>query len=1134
MIYKKLEQHTSMPASIQARDSPVGIVPIGKQLFTQLFKGGKMKRTLLVLFLSCLFLVPGVLYAQAKDEPSLVNPGFSPEFWDSLMSGKGGEPSLQHLLDSLGYDIDVVTDLLPTEVWVTIAGQYKEVMIAELAGYASQTISGWYGHGSPADTHVIFSGANQPGDSLSFTITGCDSNGLFIKVPGTGEKSLPYVYYTEKRLNSDHKDHAKVYCSKKRPNEFIVAWEDSWNLGDADYNDLVLVYRTPNRPPVLDLPENTSFLICETETVCFDIGAYDDCGDTVSIAKLEGPGVFDQNAGTCCFLPASVDSAYEFVFVATDQFGAADTDTVVITVELNQPPQLTCPQDGQVNAGDVFTSTSFSLSDPNGTSGVTVVLDTILPTPKSYPFLMGDKVKWQSRCEDLVTGPDFTITLIATDPCGVADTCQFTVTVYNLPPEIVCPDDDSVSAGDRFVSSNFSASDPKGDPVVNLCGITPTPTHMPIKVSRHVEWQTDCADAGKVFTICLETTDKCGAKDTCHFEVTVYNRPPQITCPDDDSVNAGDFFESSNFSTSDPKCDPVVNLCGITPTPTHMPTKVYRHVEWQTDCADAGKVFTICLEVTDKCGAKDTCYFEVTVYNRPPQITCPDDDSVYAGDRFVSSNFSASDPKCGPVVNLCGITPTPTHMPTKVQNHVEWQTDCADVGKVFTICLETTDKCGAKDTCYFQVTVYDQPPQITCPDDDTVDSGHYLSGNFTVNDADGDSISLVDAWVNPTGNGITKVTVNGGTGAVPTTGHVEFDADSLFPGDYTIYLEATSGCETKDTCSFLITIPGRPPVITSTPDTTAFVGQLYTYDVDATGIAAPIFHLFRYPTGMTIDTITGLIQWTLTAVGDSNVCVEAVNSAGVDTQCFTISVAESAQVSILPEVLPIQCDHEDTLWIHLDEKVVDMDSAFFKIAYEDTLITPDTVIKGPALVPPGNFDLSQVIYPDSILISLAVLSGSFDGPDTILGIVFTASNYVTTAQVSIERSSLRNSEGEEIPHRTSGAEIQIDCPTSVDGEDQGTSQNPSTYGLSQNYPNPYNPTTQIAYQLPQPGVVSLKIYNIKGELVRTLVNEYKPAGNHIAIWDGKDDAGIQLASGIYLYRIQADKFTDSKKMILIK
>ena len=944
MIYKKTKQHTSMPASIQARDSPVRIMPFGKQLFTQLFQGGKMKRTLLVLFLSCLFLVPGVLYAQAQDGSGLVNPGVSPEVWDSLMSSKAAEPTLQHLLDSLGYDIDVVNDLLPTQVWVTIAGQYSEVMLAEFAGFASQTSSGWYGHGNQSDRHQIFSGANDPGDTAFFTITGPDSNGLYIKVPSWDKDGWVY-YYTEKRLNSDNKDHAKVYCSKKRPNEFIVAWEDSWNLGDADFNDLVLVFQTPNRAPVLVLPENTGFIICETETVCFNISAYDDCGDTISIAKLEGPGVFDQDAGTCCFLPASVDSAYEFVFVATDCFGAADTETVVITVE--------------------------------------------------------------------------------------------------------------------------------------------------------------------------------------------YNQPPEITCPDDDSVKAGDLFVSSNFSTSDPKCGPVVSLCGITPTPTNQPSKVGSHVEWQTDCADAGKVFTICLETTDKCGAKDTCYFEVTVYNQAPQLTCPDDDSVHAGDTLISTDFSVTDPDGDTAsVTFLDIDPTATNTPTIVANHVEWVTTCNENGD-YVIRLVATDSCGAKDTCYFQVTVYDQPPQITCPDDDTVDSGHYLSGNFTVDDPDGDSVTGISTWVDPAGTGVTNLSAQGGTGAVPTAGHVEFDADSLFPGNYTIYLEATSGCEIKDTCSFLITIPGRPPVITSTPDTTAFVGQLYTYDVDATGIPTPTFALITFPTGMTINPNSGLIQWTPTAVGDSDVCVEAVNSAGADTQCFTISVAESAQVSILPEVLPIQCNHEDTLWVHLDEKVVDMDSAFFKIAYEDTLITPDTVIKGPGLVPPGNFDLSYGIYPDSILISLAVLSGSFDGPDTILGIVFTASNYVTTAQVSIERSSLQNSEGEEIPHRTIGAEIQIDCPTSADGEDE-ESQNPSTYALSQNYPNPYNPVTQITYQLPQPGVVLLKIYNVQGQLVRTLVNEYKPAGAHSISWNGRSDLGMEVSSGIYLYRIQAGKFTETKRMILIK
>jgi len=550
---------------------------------------------------------------------------------------------------------------------------------------------------------------------------------------------------------------------------------------------------------------------------------------------------------------------------------------------------------------------------------------------------------------------------------------------------------------------------------------------------------------------------------------------------------------------------------------------------------DTSGTYKFIFKVTDMHGATGYDTTDITVnLNRPPALTCPTDDSVHAGGNFVSADFVATDPDGNLLgVTLCGVTPIPSNMPTIISNHVEWQTACADAGKLFTFCLLATDNCGAKDTCEFQVTVYDQPPQITCPDDDTVDSGYYLSGDFTVDDPDGDSVTGIRAWVDPAGTGVTNLSAQGGTGAVPTTGHVEFDADSLFPGDYTVYLEATSGCEIKDTCFFLITILGRPPVITSTPDTTAFVGQLYTYHVDATGIPVPTFALITFPTGMTINPNSGVIQWTPTAVGDSNVCAEAVNSAGADTQCFTISVAESAQVSILPQSLFIRCDHEDTLWIHLDEKVVDMDSAFFKIAYEDTLITPDTVIKGPALVPPGNFDLSYGIYPDSILISLAVLSGSFDGPDTILGIVFTAGNYVTTAQVSIERSSLQNSEGEEIPHRTIGAEIQIDCPTSADGEDE-ESQNPSVYALGQNHPNPYNPVTQITYQLPQPGVVSLKIYNVQGQLVRTLVNEYKSAGTHSISWNGRSDLGMEVSSGIYLYRIQAGNFTDTKRMILIK
>jgi len=106
------------------------------------------------------------------------------------------------------------------------------------------------------------------------------------------------------------------------------------------------------------------------------------------------------------------------------------------------------------------------------------------------------------------------------------------------------------------------------------------------------------------------------------------------------------------------------------------------------------------------------------------------------------------------------------------------------------------------------------------------------------------------------------------------------------------------------------------------------------------------------------------------------------------------------------------------------------------------------------------------------------------------------------------------------------------------GEDvaqlQSGSVIPQTYGLSQNYPNAFNPETQIAYQLPMGRQVSLKIYNIKGELVRTLVDEYKEAGYHTVRWDGRNNDGNEVASGVYFYRLVTNDFTSTKKMIMLK
>ncbi len=93
---------------------------------------------------------------------------------------------------------------------------------------------------------------------------------------------------------------------------------------------------------------------------------------------------------------------------------------------------------------------------------------------------------------------------------------------------------------------------------------------------------------------------------------------------------------------------------------------------------------------------------------------------------------------------------------------------------------------------------------------------------------------------------------------------------------------------------------------------------------------------------------------------------------------------------------------------------------------------------------------------------------------------------------------------------------------------------PREYGLSQNYPNPFNPTTSIRYQLPKPGKVTLEVYNIYGQLVQTLVDQVKEAGFHTIEWNGRDERGLQVSSGVYYYRVLVDGFTTTKKMALIK
>ncbi len=108
--------------------------------------------------------------------------------------------------------------------------------------------------------------------------------------------------------------------------------------------------------------------------------------------------------------------------------------------------------------------------------------------------------------------------------------------------------------------------------------------------------------------------------------------------------------------------------------------------------------------------------------------------------------------------------------------------------------------------------------------------------------------------------------------------------------------------------------------------------------------------------------------------------------------------------------------------------------------------------------------------------------------------------------------------------------IENDDPVGIRNE----STQPASYRLEANFPNPFNPATTIRYFLPGNTTVSLKIYNALGEEIRTLVSGREAAGEKTVVWDGRNDEGEAVASGVYIYRMSAGEFYQSRKMLLVR
>jgi hypothetical protein len=171
------------------------------------------------------------------------------------------------------------------------------------------------------------------------------------------------------------------------------------------------------------------------------------------------------------------------------------------------------------------------------------------------------------------------------------------------------------------------------------------------------------------------------------------------------------------------------------------------------------------------------------------------------------------------------------------------------------------------------------------------------------------------------------------------------------------------------------------------------------------------------------------------------------------------------------------------------------------------------------------------------------LLAPYETPVMVLSRSSGSTVYVDCAVMGLDARSL-SGEGEVLVLRFSGTTsvglTQAECRTSVNTalditvakEKAGTP--PTRYSLEQNYPNPFNPATVIEYQVLETGRVTLEVFSVLGEKVATLVHEVQETGSYRQEWNGRDESGRQVSSGIYIYRLKAGDFSGVRTMLLLK
>lgn len=853
----------------------------------------------------------------------------------------------------------------------------------------------------------------------------------------------------------------------------------------------------------------------EGAAIAFDAsGSTDNQGITTYEWDWDANGVFDTNLNTPTANHTFEDNFSGFVVLrVTDRSGNSDVDSAEVNV-VNTNPVVDVGTNITANEGDVLTF-SATVSDSGS-------LDT---HQFMWFFNDGDSAAGQSVTHSFRDDGTFQVTCRATDKDGGQGSDQLTATIQNLPPV--------ANAGGPYTGPTNQVLTFTG--TATDAGVADTATLVfKWDLDNDGLFETDGRVATKTYStsgnykIKLRVSDDDGGMSDDEANVEIENQPPQIEEIPDQSVDEGAFFTEINLDdyVSDPDNSveeiswQATGALDLTVTITNRVASIeLPSVEWNGSEA-------IDFIATDPSLLSDTTTVIFTVFpvNDPPVLQQLINQSIAETDTFETINLDAlvSDPDDTPAemtwtclgqsnlavrINQGDAGEVPAWSATIAPADSEWSGS-----EVLTFVAVDPGRLADSTTATYSISAVNDPPSIAEIPEQIINSGWTfpaLQLDEYVFDPDHADADLTWGY-----SGNTRLTVEitdrVATVTVPSL---------VWEGSEEITFEATDllGASGQRSVRFTVVLSNKPPEILPMSDITFKEDQNYRVS------RSDLTDLVSDPDNEATDFSFSLLEspnilWEIDS-NDSSMLISAREDwngaetvtlvvhdgqGGLDSTDFNVTVTPVPDPPAAFRLIdPINIEWQTTPeWI--------------QFSWEHSHDPDGDVVQYLWFIS-SNYDLT-----DTLAMNMA--------PDTTFQFFITEpEKFVGDMYWKVLAYSFNDNYF--TPCSNMG-HIKIQEPNAVEFPQKRDI--PEEFTLLQNFPNPFNPETQITYHLPKTASVRLEVFNNRGELVRLLKQGTQTAGIYSVIWDGRDAAGKGVASGLYIYRLQVDSQQFIRKMLLMK